>query len=87
MYDRFVLLRVCYERVKFVNPTMASFILSAWWHGFYPAYYCMFVILSLNLMAARKVLFYVLRPHDSVLADASSASSSFPVTTNSEASI
>ncbi|XP_065897964.1 lysophospholipid acyltransferase 2-like isoform X2 [Dysidea avara] len=46
--------RVCYERVKFINPTMASFILSAWWHGFYPAYYCMFVTLSLNLMAARK---------------------------------
>ncbi|XP_065897965.1 lysophospholipid acyltransferase 6-like [Dysidea avara] len=47
--------RVCYERVKFMDPTLASFILSAWWHGFYPAFYLMFVTLALNLMAARKM--------------------------------
>jgi len=69
-----------------MNPTMASFILSAWWHGFYPAFYLMFLTLGLNLMAARKVttlcsvkvyLYIVLLP------DAESASSSFSVTPNS----
>ena len=48
-------LRVCYERVKFVNPVLATFILSAWWHGFYPGYYIFFITLSLDIMASRKV--------------------------------
>ena len=48
-------IRVCYERVKFVNPLLASFILSAWWHGFYPGYYFLFVGCGLIIMAARKV--------------------------------
>lgn len=47
--------RVCYERVKFLNPLLASFILSAWWHGFYPGYYFLFVGSGLIIMAARKM--------------------------------
>ena len=47
--------RICYERVKFVNPVFATFFMSAWWHGFYPGYYFLFVMTSLDLMASRKV--------------------------------
>ena len=47
--------RACYERVKFVDPVLASFVLSAWWHGFYPGYYVFFVTLALYIMAGRKV--------------------------------
>ena len=49
------LFRVCYERVKFVNPVLASFVLSAWWHGFYPGYYFFFGTVALQTLAARKV--------------------------------
>ncbi|XP_065897967.1 lysophospholipid acyltransferase 6-like isoform X2 [Dysidea avara] len=54
--------RVCYERVKFVDHTIATFFLSAWWHGFYPAYYLLFVTIAMNTLAARK-LRRVLRHH------------------------
>lgn len=47
--------RVCYERVKFLNPVLVTFLMSAWWHGFYPAYYCLFVMVALDIMASRKV--------------------------------
>ena len=47
--------RICYERVKFVNPVFATFFMSAWWHGFYPAYYFLFVMIAMDIMAARKV--------------------------------
>ena len=47
--------RICYERVKFVNPVFTTFFMSAWWHGFYPGYYFLFVMTSLDLMASRKV--------------------------------
>ena len=46
--------RVCYERVKF-SPTMATFVLSAWWHGLYPGYYLCFVSGAIFNEAARKV--------------------------------
>ena len=51
--------RVCYERVKFFNPVIATFFLSAWWHGFYPAYYCLFIIIAMDIMAARKVTLFM----------------------------
>ena len=46
--------RVCYERVPF-SPTMATMILSAWWHGFYPGYYFAFIFFSIGIEVARKV--------------------------------
>jgi lysophospholipid acyltransferase 1/2 len=46
--------RVCYERVSW-NPTLASFLLSAWWHGFYPGYYLCFLHFGISLMAAKKM--------------------------------
>lgn len=49
-----VLLRVCYERCP-VNPTAATFLLSAMWHGVYPGYYLTFVTGIAMTMAARAV--------------------------------
>ena len=46
--------RVCYERVSW-NPTLASFALSSWWHGFYPGYYMGLLSFGVSLMAAKKV--------------------------------
>ena len=46
--------RVCYERVSW-NPTLASFVLSSWWHGFYPGYYMGLLSFGVSLMAAKKV--------------------------------
>lgn len=48
--------RVSYERVKFIDPLLATFILSAWWHGFYPGYYFLFIGSALIIKAARKVI-------------------------------
>ena len=36
-------------------PNMATFLVSAWWHGFYPSYYLMFVHLAIANAASRKV--------------------------------
>lgn len=47
-------LRVCYERCH-VNPTAATFLLSAMWHGVYPGYYLTFVTGIAMTMAARAV--------------------------------
>ncbi|XP_029109832.1 lysophospholipid acyltransferase 2b isoform X1 [Scleropages formosus] len=44
--------RVCYERCPY-NPTAATFLLSAMWHGAYPGYYLTFVTGILVTLAAR----------------------------------
>lgn len=49
-----VFFRVCYERCP-VNPTAATFLLSAMWHGVYPGYYLTFVTGIGMTMAARAV--------------------------------
>lgn len=49
-----VFFRVCYERCP-VNPTAATFLLSAMWHGVYPGYYLTFVTGIAVTMAARAV--------------------------------
>lgn len=54
--------RVCYERVKGADPNLMSFILSAFWHGFYPGYYLMFVFFGIANEASRK-LRRLIRPH------------------------
>ncbi|XP_069053348.1 lysophospholipid acyltransferase 2b isoform X3 [Lepisosteus oculatus] len=46
--------RVCYERCPY-NPTAATFILSAMWHGVYPGYYITFLTGILMTLAARAV--------------------------------
>lgn len=46
--------RVCYERCT-VNPTAATFLLSAMWHGVYPGYYLTFLTGIVMTMAARAV--------------------------------
>lgn len=51
--------RVCYERCP-VNPTAATFLLSAMWHGVYPGYYLTFVTGIAMTMAARAVSTHVL---------------------------
>lgn len=49
-----VLYRVCYERCP-INPTAATFLLSAMWHGVYPGYYLTFLTGISMTMAARAV--------------------------------
>ena len=46
--------RCVYERVTFA-PTLVTFAVSAWWHGFYPGYYFGFLYLGFATLAARKV--------------------------------
>ncbi|XP_030642126.1 membrane-bound O-acyltransferase domain-containing protein 2 [Chanos chanos] len=46
--------RVCYERCPY-NPTAATFLLSAVWHGVYPGYYLTFITGIGMTMAARAV--------------------------------
>lgn len=46
--------RVCYERCA-INPTAATFLLSAMWHGVYPGYYLTFLTGIAMTMAARSV--------------------------------
>lgn len=81
LFLRYCILRVCYERVKIFNPVIATFFLSAWWHGFYFAYYSLFVLIALNIMAARKVILYITERHKpshvlwSILDEATIASS------------
>lgn len=47
-------LRVCYERCP-INPTAATFMLSAMWHGVYPGYYLTFITGTTMTLAARAV--------------------------------
>lgn len=46
--------RIVYERVPH-HRTQAVFVLSAFWHGFYPGYYMAFATCGLMVEAARKV--------------------------------
>uniref|UniRef100_A0A671NEV7 Membrane-bound O-acyltransferase domain-containing protein 2-like n=1 Tax=Sinocyclocheilus anshuiensis TaxID=1608454 RepID=A0A671NEV7_9TELE len=46
--------RVCYERCPY-NPTAATFLLSAMWHGAYPGYYLTFLTGIVITLAARAV--------------------------------
>lgn len=46
--------RVCYERCPY-NPTAATFLLSALWHGVYPGYYLTFITGIVMTKAARAV--------------------------------
>ncbi|KAF3701166.1 Membrane-bound O-acyltransferase domain-containing protein 2 [Channa argus] len=46
--------RVCYERCP-INPTAATFLLSAMWHGVYPGYYLTFFTGISMTMAARAI--------------------------------
>lgn len=54
MCDVGLLPRVCYERCT-INPTAATFLLSAMWHGVYPGYYLTFLTGIAMTMAARAV--------------------------------
>jgi lysophospholipid acyltransferase 1/2 len=45
--------RICYDRVSF-HPTLMTFVLSAFWHGFYPGYYFCFVSFAVLVATARK---------------------------------
>lgn len=56
----FCLRRVCYERCPY-NPTAATFLLSAIWHGVYPGYYLTFVTGIAVTMAARAVSILYIR--------------------------
>eukprot|EP00064_Thunnus_orientalis_P009396 superscaffoldBa00001187_g9420 len=53
--------KVCYERCP-INPTAATFLLSAMWHGVYPGYYLTFLTGIAMTMAARAVR-HNIRPH------------------------
>ncbi|XP_020624973.1 membrane-bound O-acyltransferase domain-containing protein 2-like isoform X2 [Orbicella faveolata] len=46
--------RIVYERVPH-HRTLAVFVMSAFWHGFYPGYYMAFATCGLMVEAARKV--------------------------------
>ncbi|XP_028993936.1 lysophospholipid acyltransferase 2 isoform X2 [Betta splendens] len=46
--------RVCYERCP-INPTAATFMLSAMWHGVYPGYYLTFITGTTMTLAARAI--------------------------------
>uniref|UniRef100_A0A3P8U2C7 Membrane bound O-acyltransferase domain containing 2 n=1 Tax=Amphiprion percula TaxID=161767 RepID=A0A3P8U2C7_AMPPE len=46
--------RVCYERCA-INPTAATFLLSAMWHGVYPGYFLTFLTGIAMTMAARAI--------------------------------
>ena len=49
--------RCVYERAPFA-PTLMTFALSAWWHGFYPGYYMGFIYMAILIEASRKVRAY-----------------------------
>ena len=46
--------RIVYERVPY-HRTLAVFVMSAFWHGFYPGYYMAFATCGMMVEAARKV--------------------------------
>jgi lysophospholipid acyltransferase 1/2 len=48
--------RVVYDRAPF-QKTFAVFLVSAFWHGFYPGYYFMFLSAALFTVVARQVRF------------------------------
>ncbi|CAD5114738.1 DgyrCDS3779 [Dimorphilus gyrociliatus] len=53
--------RICYDRLKGVYRTYATYTLSAIWHGFYPGYYFTFLGGALTTNAAR-TLRRIIRP-------------------------
>jgi lysophospholipid acyltransferase 1/2 len=52
---------VCYDRVPY-HKRFLTFVLSAFWHGFYPGYFATFISGSLMVSAAAKIR-YVVRPY------------------------
>lgn len=46
--------RCVYERMSYA-PTLATYTVSAWWHGFYPGYYLCFIYFGIITEAARKI--------------------------------
>ncbi|XP_069742338.1 lysophospholipid acyltransferase 2-like isoform X2 [Narcine bancroftii] len=46
--------RVCYDRSRY-HPTIATFVLSAMWHGVYPGYYMTFLTAIPITLAARAI--------------------------------
>uniref|UniRef100_A0AAZ3PEQ0 Membrane bound O-acyltransferase domain containing 2a n=1 Tax=Oncorhynchus tshawytscha TaxID=74940 RepID=A0AAZ3PEQ0_ONCTS len=53
--------RVCYERCP-INPTAATFLLSAMWHGVYPGYYLTFLT-GISMTMAARALRHNIRPY------------------------
>ncbi|XP_029569804.1 membrane-bound O-acyltransferase domain-containing protein 2 [Salmo trutta] len=53
--------RVCYERCP-INPTAATFLLSAMWHGVYPGYYLTFLT-GIGMTMAARALRHNIRPY------------------------
>uniref|UniRef100_A0A3P8YA24 Membrane bound O-acyltransferase domain containing 2a n=1 Tax=Esox lucius TaxID=8010 RepID=A0A3P8YA24_ESOLU len=53
--------RVCYERCP-INPTAATFLLSAMWHGVYPGYYLTFLT-GIGMTMAARALRHNVRPY------------------------
>jgi lysophospholipid acyltransferase 1/2 len=47
--------RICYDRLP-TFKTMGVFVLSAFWHGFYPGYYFSFVTGGFAVYAGRGVI-------------------------------
>ena len=46
--------RICYDRLH-TGKTLGVFVLSAFWHGFYPGYYFCFLLCAFMVYAARGV--------------------------------
>lgn len=55
--------RIVYDRLKSGSgKTLGVFILSAFWHGFYPGYYITFILLAFSVYGGRKVR-KIMRPY------------------------
>ena len=46
--------RIAYDRLS-TGKTLGVFVLSAFWHGFYPGYYMTFVLAAFSVYAGRGV--------------------------------
>lgn len=62
----YFLCRVCYERCPY-NPTAATFLLSAMWHGAYPGYYLTFLTGIVVTLAARAVRRFFMTRHTNMM--------------------
>ena len=48
--------RIAYDRLKTGSgKTLGVFVLSAFWHGFYPGYYFTFIQIAFTVYGGRKV--------------------------------
>lgn len=47
--------RTVYDRTPKAYNTLCVFVVSAWWHGFYPGYYLTFITTAFVLLATRQV--------------------------------